>query len=250
LVTDGNSGSRWASDQTDNEWIYIDLEKEQVINGVKLNWEEAFGKAFKIQVSDDAKDWKDVYQTEDGHTGVQQITFDEVNGRYVRMLGLQRGSGWGYSLWDFEVYGGQPKSSGLSEVHFIKLKLTGKDGKLISDNFYWRGNKRTDFTALNQLPKVNLKTSYTVKHEDGKYSLNVHVLNPASSPAAAFAIRVEPVKAATGEQILPAIMSDNYFSLMKGEAKDVRIEFDDKVLGADKLKLLVQPYNDPVNKTE
>jgi hypothetical protein len=37
---------------------------------------------------------------------------------------------------------------------------------------------------------------------------------------------------------------------MTGEAKDIKIEFDEKVLGADKIKLLVQPYNDPVNKTE
>ncbi len=250
LVTDGNSGSRWASNQTDSEWIYIDLGKEEIVNGVKLNWEEAFGKAFKIQVSNDAKAWKGVYETEDGHTGVQQITFDEVNGRYVRMLGLQRGSGWGYSLWDFEVYGGQPKSSGLTDVHFVKLKLTNKDGKLISDNFYWRGNKRTDFTALNQLPKVSLKTSYTIKHEGGKYLVDVHVVNPASTAAAAFAVRVQAVKARTGEQILPAIMSDNYFSLMKGEGKDISIEFDEKVLGNDKVKLLVQPYNDPLNKTE
>jgi len=246
LVTDGNSGSRWASNQTDNEWIYVDLGQEQVVNGVKLNWEEAYGKSFKIQVSDDSKNWKDVFETEDGHTGIQQITFDEEKARYVRMFGLQRGSGWGYSLWDFEVYGGQPRSSGLSDVHFIKLKLTDSKGKPVSDNFYWRGNKRTDFTALNSLPKVNLKTSYSVKHEDGKYVINVWVINPFSTPAAAFAIRVQAVKASTGEQILPAIMSDNYFSLMKGESKDLRIEFDENALGHDMINLLVQPYNNLV----
>jgi hypothetical protein len=41
-------------------------------------------------------------------------------------------------------------------------------------------------------------------------------------------------------------MNDNYFSLMKGESKDIRIEFDAALLGKDQLKLLVQPYNDPV----
>ena len=249
LVTDGNSGSRWASRQNDNEWIYIDLGKQQVLNGVKLNWEEAFGRSFKIQVSDDAKDWNDVYQTEEGHTGIQLITFDETPGRYVRMLGLQRGSGWGYSLWDFEVYGGQPQSNGLSEVHFIKLKLTGSDGHLISDNFYWRGNKRTDFTALNALPKVKLKTSYTEKHQEGRDMLDVTVSNPASSPGVAFAIRVQAVNARTGEQVLPAIMSDNYFSLTKGEAKTIAIQFEEKLLGNDKIKLLVQPYNDPIDQS-
>lgn len=245
-ITDGNPGSRWASNSSDAEWIYIDLGKEQEVNGVKLNWEEAYGKAFKIQVSDDAKNWKDVYESGDGHVGVQQITFDEVKGRYVRMYGQQRGSGWGYSLWDFEVYGGAPKSSGLTDVHFIKLKLVDKNGKLISDNFYWRGNKRTDFTALNQLPKVNLKVSSVIKQIDGRYYVNAKVTNPSSSNTAAFAIRVQATKAGTGEQILPAIMNDNYFSLMKGESKDIRIEFDAALLGKDQVKLLVEPYNNPV----
>ena len=245
-VTDGNPGSRWASNSSDAEWIYIDLGREQEVNGVKLNWEEAYGKAFKIQVSDDAKNWKDVYESGDGHVGVQQITFDEVKGRYVRMYGQQRGSGWGYSLWDFEVYGGAPKINGLTDVHFIKLKLVDKNGKLVSDNFYWRGNKRTDFTALSQLAKVNLKVSLTTKQIDGKYYVDAKITNPSSSMAAAFAIRVRATKASTGEQILPAIMNDNYFSLMKGESKDIRIEFDAALLDKDKMKLLVEPYNNPL----
>jgi hypothetical protein len=248
-VTDGNPGSRWASNSNDAEWVSIDLGREQEVNDVKLNWEEAYGKAFKIQVSDDAKSWKDVYESGDGHVGVQQITFDEVKARYVRMYGQQRGSGWGYSLWDFEVYGGAPKSNGLTDVHFIKLKLVDKTGKLVSDNFYWRGNKRTDFTALNQLAKVNLKVSSTIKQVEGKYYVNVKITNPSSSMAAAFAIRVQATKAGTGEQILPAIMNDNYFSLMKGESKDIRIEFNAALLGKDQVKLLVEPYNNPV-KTE
>jgi hypothetical protein len=28
-----------------------------------------------------------------------------VSGRYVRLLGTQRGTAYGYSLWEFEVYG-------------------------------------------------------------------------------------------------------------------------------------------------
>lgn len=248
-VTDGNPGSRWASNSSDAEWIYIDLGRELEVNGVKLNWEEAYAKAFKIQVSDDAKSWKDAYESGDGHVGIQQITFDEVKGRYVRMYGQQRGSGWGYSLWDFEVYGGAPKSSGLTDVHFIKLKLINKNGKLVSDNFYWRGNKRTDFTAINQLAKINLKVSSTIKQVEGKYYVNVKITNPSSSMATAFAIRVQATKAGTGEQILPAIMNDNYFSLMKGESKDIRIEFNAALLGKDQVKLLVEPYNNPV-KTE
>jgi hypothetical protein len=128
-------------------------------------------------------------------------------------------------------------------VHFIKLKLTDKAGKLISDNFYWRGNKRKDYTALNTLPKVNLKVSYKTEKINGKYIMNAQITNPSSSNAVAFGIRVQAVRSSTGEQILPAIMNDNYFSLMNGESKTVRIEFDADVLGKDTPQLKVEPYN-------
>jgi len=242
-VTDENSSTRWASGESDDQWIYVDLGKESTINGVGLNWEDAFGKSFKIQVSDDARTWQDVYSTTEGRVGRQRIDFDDVNARYVRMLGVERGSGWGYSLWDFEVYGGDIKNNGLSEVHFIKLRLKDKAGKTLSDNFYWRGNKRSDFTALSSLPKVDLRVVSRVAKRDGKYFIDAQITNPATSPAIAFAVRVQAVKSLTGEQILPVFMDDNYFTLFKGETKTVHIEFDSALAGDDVPKMLATPYN-------
>jgi len=242
-VTDNNMGTRWASESKDNEWIYIDLGKDEVVNGVGLNWENAYASSFKIQVSDDAKRWQDVYNTTDGKEGEMQIQFPEVNARYVRMLGVERGTYWGYSLYNFEVYQGDIPSEGLSDVHFIKLALKDNTGKLVSDNFYWRGNKRRDFTALNTLPKVNLKVSYKTVKADGKYIITAQVTNPSSSPAVAFDVRVHAIHSSNGEQILPAIMNDNYFSLLKGETKEVRIEFAADALGNDGPKLKVETYN-------
>jgi hypothetical protein len=242
-VTDENSSTRWASRESDDQWIYVDLGKEANVNGVGLNWEDAFGKSFKIQVSDDARTWQDVYSTTEGRVGRQRLDFDDVTARYVRMLGVERGSGWGYSLWDFEVYGGDIKNNGLSDVHFIKLRLKGMDGKVVSDNFYWRGNKRSDFTALSSLPKVDLKVISRIVKRDGKCFIDAQITNPASSPAIAFAVRVQAVKSQTEEQILPAFMDDNYFTLFKGETKTVHIEFDSALTGNEMPKLLATPYN-------
>ncbi len=243
-VTDGNSNTRWASKSANNEWVYVDLEKEETVNGVGLNWEAAYGKSFKIQMSDDAKSWHDVYSTTEGKEGEQHIDFDDVQGRYVRMLGQERGSWWGYSLWNFEVYGGTSQNNGLTAVHFIKLKLKDLTGHVVSENFYWRGNKRKDFTALNSLPKTNLDvTSKIIKH-DGKCFVNARITNPASSKAVAFAIRVQALNSKTQERILPALMSDNYFTLLQGETKEMQIEFDESLLKkGENLVLSVQPYN-------
>lgn len=243
-VTDGNSGTRWASKSENNEWIYVDLGKDEVVNGVGLNWEAAYGKSYKIQVSNDAGSWKDVYSTTEGQEGKKHIDFDDVSARYVRMLGIEKGSGWGYSLWDFDVFGGGSQNKELSDVHFIRLKLKDQSGRVVSDNFYWRGTNRKDFTALNQLPKVTLKTTQKVLIRDGKCFIQLKVTNPASSPSVAFAVWVQTLNSKTKERILPVIMSDNYFTLLKGETKEVQIEFDETLLKKGENPLLsVQAYN-------
>jgi len=245
LATDGRGDTRWSSASGDDEWIYVDLGEEKEVNGVGLNWEDAYARSFRIQVSRDAKSWKDVAASTDGAPGEQHLDFPELSARYVRMLGVERGTYWGYSLWNFEVYEGNRKSDDLSDVHFIKLQLKDSLGRLLSDNFYWRGNRRKDFTALNSLPPVHLQVSAPkIVQAGGRMILTARITNPLSSPAPAFAIRVQAVRSSNGEQILPAIVNDNYFSLLKGESKEVRIEFDAAIPGADTIKLLVAPYND------
>ena len=104
-AVDGNGGTRWASASSDTEWIYVDLGIEQSINSVILKWESAYGKSYKIQVSKDATNWTDVYATTTGDGGTDDISFPTTSTRYVRMYGIQRGTGYGYSLYEFEVYG-------------------------------------------------------------------------------------------------------------------------------------------------
>jgi len=105
-ATDGNAGSRWSSQFSDNEWLYVDLGSVYTINRLVLRWEAALGRGYKLQVSNDASTWSDVYSTTTGDGGVDDITLSApASGRYVRMLGTQRATMYGYSLWEFEVYG-------------------------------------------------------------------------------------------------------------------------------------------------
>lgn len=105
-ATDGSSTTRWASlEGSNNEWIYVDLGAAASINRVKLNWEAAYGKGYKIQVSTDNTTWTDAFVTTTGNGGIDDNTFTAKNGRYVRVLCTARGTTYGYSLFDFEVYG-------------------------------------------------------------------------------------------------------------------------------------------------
>jgi hypothetical protein len=102
-AVDGDPTTRWSSAYTDSEWISVDLGSMHSLTGVKLLWESAYAKAYKIQVSSDGASWTDAYSTTSGGGGTESIPIMK-SGRYVRMLGVQRATTYGYSLWEFEVY--------------------------------------------------------------------------------------------------------------------------------------------------
>jgi len=238
-VTDGSSGSRWSSRYDDDQWVYVDLGESKEISTVVLNWEAAYARAYKLQVSDDARDWKDVYGTSEGRGGVDRIALKSVRGRYVRMLGIRRATQFGYSLYEMEVYG--KRNTTISPVHFIRLSLKDGSGKTVSDNFYWRGSQPNDYTGLNTLAPAQLQVRHQLQRESGKAVIVATVTNTGKSVA--FAVRVQAVRTKDGERILPALMDDNYFTLLQGESKEVKIEFDEALLQGGGYQVLAQAYN-------
>ncbi|GIF09733.1 discoidin domain-containing protein [Actinoplanes siamensis] len=103
-AVDGNTGTRWASAFSDPQWLQVDLGATSTISRVELSWETAAAKAFQIQVSDNASSWTSIYSTTTSTGGDQNLTVNG-SGRYVRMYGTQRTTGYGYSLWEFKVFG-------------------------------------------------------------------------------------------------------------------------------------------------
>ena len=115
-IVDGKQ-SRWVSNRKSNdEWIYVDLQDIYNISKVILNWEGSGAKKYKVQVSNDGQVWTDISDINDGDGGLDELSYKDVTGRYVRMLGSEVGSDYGYSLWEFEVYGTTLKSK-LQEIY-------------------------------------------------------------------------------------------------------------------------------------
>jgi len=102
---DGNATTRWSSAFFDPQWIYVDLGANYTVNRVKLTWQNSYAKAFKIQASNDAVTWVDIYSTATGSGGIQDLTVTPTTARYIRMYGTVRAFTWGYSLFEMEVYG-------------------------------------------------------------------------------------------------------------------------------------------------
>ncbi len=104
-AVDGNTtGTRWSSQSADPQWLQVDLGASDTITSVTLYWQHAYGKAFQIQTSDDAVNWTSIYSTTTGTGGTQNLTVAGT-GRYVRMYGTVRGTQYGYSLLEFQVFG-------------------------------------------------------------------------------------------------------------------------------------------------
>jgi CxxC motif-containing protein (DUF1111 family) len=103
-AVDGNTGTRWSSAFSDPQWIYVDLGATASVTRVVLTWEAAYGKSYQIQTSSDAATWTTVFTTTTGDGGTDDLAVSG-SGRYVRMYGTARANGYGYSLWEFQVYG-------------------------------------------------------------------------------------------------------------------------------------------------
>ncbi|MFJ8588919.1 discoidin domain-containing protein [Streptomyces sp. NPDC093595] len=103
-AVDGDNGTRWSSAASDPQWIRIDLGTSATLSQVELRWETAYAKAYRIETSENGTDWTAVHSTTTGTGGTETLNVSGT-GRYVRMLGTTRATGYGYSLWEFKVYG-------------------------------------------------------------------------------------------------------------------------------------------------
>jgi hypothetical protein len=102
-ATDGNFSTRWASDWSDPQWLQVDLGQKTTINHIQLVWESAYAQAYQIQVSDDGTTWTPIYSTTTGTGGVEDFNVTG-SGKYVRLYATQRGTTFGYSLYEFGIY--------------------------------------------------------------------------------------------------------------------------------------------------
>ncbi|MFG1603575.1 discoidin domain-containing protein [Actinoplanes sp. NPDC049265] len=105
LAVDGNTGTRWASAFADPQWIQVDLGSTVTLCQVDLQWESAYGKSFQIQTSANGTSWTNIYSTTTGTGGTQSLSVTGT-GRYLRLYGTARATGYGYSLWELRAFSG------------------------------------------------------------------------------------------------------------------------------------------------
>lgn len=141
--------------------------------------------------------------------------------------------------------------SGISNVHFIKLRLLDDKGKEVGSNFYWRSNSKYEgkntltgpttagFQDLSKMEELQLKVNYTTREVNDRYFVEIDVIN--RSGVIAFFTQLQFLDD-NNKPIRPSFYSDNFFSLIPGEKKTITIETNKNKLPLKK-KLVVRGWN-------
>jgi mannosylglycoprotein endo-beta-mannosidase len=125
-----------------------------------------------------------------------------------------------------------------NEIFFLKLQLINSD-KVVDENIYWLSNKPHSYEKLNDLGKVTVKAVIMKSADDHAV---IEISNPGNETA--FFIRLKIAKP-DNELLLPAFFTDNYFTLLPGEKKQVEVDYNinKKAVSLNELKLSVEGWN-------
>jgi chitosanase len=108
-AVDGSTDTRWASTAgAGTQWLRVDLGAAQTVDRVRLVWEKAYARTYRIQLSGNGAGWTDIYSTTSGNGGTDDLKKLSGGGRYLRVLATRRGTSAGYSLREVQVYGPGP----------------------------------------------------------------------------------------------------------------------------------------------
>jgi mannan endo-1,4-beta-mannosidase len=104
-AVDANGTTRWSSLYSDTQWIYVDLGATYNISRVKITWEAAYGKNYYLETSPDGSTWTNLKTITNNTSLINDHTGLSRSARYVRIYCTARGTTYGYSIFEFEVYG-------------------------------------------------------------------------------------------------------------------------------------------------
>jgi Ig-like domain-containing protein len=107
-------------------------------------------------------------------------------------------------------------------VVLVALDVTSASGEVLSRNFYWQGRDDASYRALGTMPQVKLAATAASRTDGGDRITTIDLTNPSATAAIETKLTVF---GANGAQILPALFTDNYVSLLPGEVRRIDVRY-------------------------
>jgi hypothetical protein len=112
----------------------------------------------------------------------------------------------------------------LPSVYLVKLFIENDNHKMIAENSYWKANKVTaNFTSFNELTSVSL-SGKIINSEKGESVFEIQ--NNSSTPAIGIKLNIVNIN---NQILLPAYFSDGYFTLLPGEKKQLKVNYNESI---------------------
>ncbi|WP_338696545.1 beta-N-acetylglucosaminidase domain-containing protein [Streptomyces sp. Q6] len=108
-ANDGSAESRWSSPAKDGEWWQAEFDSPVRLGQIVLRWQDAYAKAYRVQTSTDGRTWRTAATVRDGQGGREAVRMDAKDVRFVRVVGDERATEYGISLWSVEAYAVAPQ---------------------------------------------------------------------------------------------------------------------------------------------
>ncbi|MBQ8055861.1 MAG: discoidin domain-containing protein, partial [Paludibacteraceae bacterium] len=210
-ANDLNITSRFAPKTPDNEWWYVDLEGNYLIDKIVIRW-YSYAKEYSVEISADKKNWVTVYQTEvtptenntdfvklpaqvyfnngvddsNGTTNVTQtvqtINVNNVVCRYVRIIVNRSRTAYAFSFYEFEVYGESfwnPVATTMNIAPLDEEVYVGKDIQYVAEVFDQDGVKMTgavvDWSINNNDGGYFMDDAWFTPTQEGTYIITAKV---------------------------------------------------------------------------
>jgi hypothetical protein len=107
-------------------------------------------------------------------------------------------------------------------VVLVSLDVTSASGETLSRNVYWQGRDDAAYRALGAMPQVRLSAKAASRNEGTDRVTTVDLANPSGTAAIETKLTLF---GANGAQVLPALFTDNYVSLMPGESRRIEVRY-------------------------
>ena len=179
-INDGNFNTRWSSEWQDNEYITIDLEQYSSIDHITLHWETAYASQFAILITDEQPSSSALSSPLPSSATCYQSSGDvqtipvAKSGRYITLIGIERATAYGISLYELEAYG-MP----LLQAYCVK-PIQNTDKYVQIGDYVEAVGTLVNYGGTT--PEINAGGTYTIltKHEENGSTTSVENTNAPS----------------------------------------------------------------------